>query len=96
MQKEEEEVERRKRVEERMLRYRGRRHTGQVFLVPNAAGRDGFTDSATAQAELNCGSDFRFSTSYLGRVAVGDDVMFSARRLPAGCWEAFDLADMYG
>ena len=72
---------------------RGRRFAGQVFLEPDAAGRVGFIESASAQAELACGGDFRFSASYLGRFFTGDDVMFSARQLPTGGWEAFDLAD---
>ena len=46
---------------------RGRRFGGQVFLEPDAAGRVGFIESASAQAELAYGGDFRFSASYLGR-----------------------------
>ena len=52
-----------------------------VFLAPDAPGRDGFVESATAQAELNYGGDFVFSASYIGRFAAGDDVMFSVRQL---------------
>ena len=37
---------------------RGRRFAGQVFLVPDAAGRGGFIQSLTAQAELNSGVTF--------------------------------------
>ena len=69
---------------------RGRRFAGQVFLEPDAAGRVGFIESASAQAELASGGDFRFSASYLERFFTGDDVIFSARQLPTGRWEAFD------
>ena len=70
---------------------RGRRFAGQVFLEPDAAGSEGFIESASAQAELAYRFDFRFSASYLGRFFTGDDVTFSARQLPTGWWEAFDL-----
>ena len=70
---------------------RGRRFAGQVSVEPDAAGRVGFIESASAQAELASGGDFRFSASYLGRFAEGDNVWFSARQLPTGRWEAFDL-----
>ena len=73
---------------------RGRRFAGQVFVEPDAAGRVGFIESASAQAELACGGDFRFSASYLGRFFTGDDVTLSARQLPTGRWEAFDLAEL--
>ena len=75
-------------------RRKGRRRVGLVLLMPDAGGRLGVMESATAQAELDHGSDFVFSASYFGRFAVGDDVMFSARRMPAGFWEAFDPADL--
>ena len=32
---------------------RGRGFAGQVFSVPDAAGRDGFTESLTGQAEMD-------------------------------------------
>ena len=70
---------------------RGRRFVGQVFVEPAAAGRVGFLESVSAQAELAFGGDFRFSASYRGRFADGDYVWFSARQLPTGRWEAFDL-----
>ena len=69
----------------------GRRFVGQVFVEPAAAGRVGFLESVSAQAELAFGGDFRFSASCRGRVADGDYVWFSARQLPARRWEAFDL-----
>ena len=55
---------------------RGRRFVGQVLFGRDAAGRDGFIESA--QAELNSGGDFRFSASYCGRFVAGDHVWFSA------------------
>ena len=64
----------------------------QVFLEPDAAGRVGFIESASAQAELASGGDFRFSASYLGRFFTGDDVIFSARQLPTGRWIIFRVA----
>ena len=63
---------------------RGRRFAGQVSVEPDAAGRVGFIESTSAQAELASGGDFRFSASYLGRFAEGDNVWFSARQLPTG------------
>ena len=75
---------------------RGRRFAGQVFLVPDAAGRTGFIECLSAQAELDTGSDFVCNGPYLGRFAVGDDVWFSARQLPTGWWEAFDLVERWG
>ena len=72
---------------------RGRRFVGQVLLAPDAAGRDGFIESSSAQAELNSGGDFRFSASCCGRFVAGDHVWFSARQLPTGWWEAFDLIE---
>ena len=54
---------------------RGRRFAGQVFVEPDAAGRVGFIESASAQVELAYGGDFRFSASYLGRFFTGDDVI---------------------
>ena len=70
---------------------RGRRFVGQVFVEPAAAGRVGFLESVSAQAELAFEGDFRFSASSRGRFADGDYVWFSARQLPTGRWEAFDL-----
>ena len=70
---------------------RGRRFVGQVFVEPDAAGSVGFLESVSAQAELAFEGDFRFSASYRGRFADGDYVWFSARQLPTGRWEAFDL-----
>ena len=67
---------------------------GQVFLALDAAVRGGFIEFPTAQAELNSGGDFRFSSSLVGRFASGDDVMFFGRQLPTGWWEAFNLAEL--
>ena len=61
--------------------------------MPDAAGRNGFIESLSAQAELGNDSDFVFNASYLGRFAVGDDVWFSARQFPTGWREAFDLVE---
>ena len=54
-------------------------------MEPNAAGLDGITECPAAQAELGFRGDFAFSASYLGRFAVGDDVLFSVRQLPTAC-----------
>ena len=78
----EEEVEQRKREVEQ--RRRGRRYAGQVLLVPDAGGRLGVIESATAQGELDHGSDFVFSESFFGRFAVDDDVLLFPPRLPIG------------
>ena len=54
---------------------RGRRFVGQVFVEPDAAGRVGFIESVSVQAELAFGGDFRFSASYRGRFAEEDYVV---------------------
>ena len=65
---------------------RGRRFTGQVFVEPDAAGRVGFIESASAQAELASVGDFRFSASYRGRFAEGDYVWFSVGSVRPGAF----------
>ena len=72
---------------------RGRRFVGHVLVVHDADGRDGWIEFLSAQAELSSGGVFRFLASYWGRFVAGADVWFSARELPTGRWEAFDLVE---
>ena len=55
---------------------------GWLHPIPDSSGR----------AELK--DDFRLSSSYPGRFATGDVVRFSARQLPTGWSEAFDLVEL--